>query len=75
MLTKLLNLNRVGQVADFSWLANLEKIIKKKYKLRKQISIALVSEQQIKDLNRVYRHKNRITDVLSFRLDNNYILG
>lgn len=72
---KLLNLNKAGQVANFSWLANLEKIIKKKFKLKKQISIALVTEQQIRDLNKVYRKKNKITDVLSFILDNDYILG
>ena len=72
---KLLNLNKAGQAADFAWLADLEKIIKSRFKLKKQISIALVAEKDIKELNRVYRKKNKITDVLSFELDNDYILG
>ena len=75
MNDKLLNLNKAGKAVDFSWLMSLEKIIKKDFKLKKQISIALVNEQQIKGLNRVYRKKNKITDVLSFVMDNDYILG
>ncbi|MFA6307817.1 MAG: rRNA maturation RNase YbeY [Patescibacteria group bacterium] len=75
MTNNLLNLNKAGEVADFSWLVNLENIFKKKFKLKKQISIALVSDQQIKELNRVYRKKNKITDVLSFNMDSAYVLG
>jgi len=75
MNNKLLNLNKAGVIADFSWLSDLELIIKKRFKLKKQISIALVNEQQIKKLNQVYRQKNKITDVLSFELDNEYVLG
>ena len=72
---KLLNLNKAGQVADFSWLSKLEKIVRSKFKLKKQISIALVGEKEIKNLNRLYRKKNKITDVLSFGIKNDYILG
>ena len=72
---KLLNLNKAGQVADFSWLGNLEKIVRNKFKLKKQISIALIGEREIKNLNRFYRKKNKITDVLSFGVANDYILG
>jgi rRNA maturation RNase YbeY len=31
-----------------------------------EISIALVSDQEIKKFNRIYRRKNQVTDVLSF---------
>jgi len=75
MTNNLLNLNKDGKIADFSWLAALENIFKKQFKLNKQISIALLREKQIKDLNRVYRKKNKITDVLSFNMDSDYILG
>jgi probable rRNA maturation factor len=75
MIDNLLNLNKAGETADFSWLVNLENIFKKKFKLKKQISIALISAPQIKKLNRVYRKKNKITDVLSFNMDSTYILG
>lgn len=30
------------------------------------ISVALVDEKEIKKLNEIYRHKNEVTDVLSF---------
>lgn len=74
-MTELLDINKRGLEADFSWLSLLEKIIKSDYKLKKQISIALVSEQEIKDLNRVYRKKNKVTDVLSFNMDSDEMLG
>ena len=74
-INKFLNLNKAGQTADFSWLGNLEKIVINRFKLKKQISIALVGEKEIKDLNRLYRHKNKITDVLSFEIKSDYILG
>ncbi|TSC94733.1 MAG: hypothetical protein Athens101410_734, partial [Parcubacteria group bacterium Athens1014_10] len=32
----------------------------------KEISIAFVGDKAIKNLNKIYRKKNRITDVLSF---------
>ncbi|RCW58253.1 MULTISPECIES: rRNA maturation RNase YbeY [Halanaerobium] len=34
-----------------------------------EVSIAFVSNQQIKDLNNDYRDKNEVTDVLSFPID------
>jgi probable rRNA maturation factor len=71
----LLNLNKRALKADFSWLFDLEKIIKRDYKLKKQISIALVDEKEIKKFNKVYRGKNKITDVLSFILDSDQVLG
>ena len=75
MKAKLLNINKRGLKVDFSWLTDLEKIIKKDYKLKKQISIALVGETEIKNFNKVYRNKNKVTDVLSFILDDKYVLG
>lgn len=70
-----LYLNKRGETANFSWLKNLEKIIAKQFKLKQAISLALVSEQEIKNLNRVYRHQNKVTDVLSFNIDSAAILG
>ena len=46
------------------WLKNIEKTLKLKKNF--EISLALVSGKAIKDLNRRYRKKNQITDVLSF---------
>ena len=71
----LIVLNKRSSTANFTWLLYLEKIIQKKFRLKKNISIALVSETEIKNLNKVYRHKNKVTDVLSFNIDSAEILG
>ena len=71
----ILNLNKRGFKVDFSWLVDLEKVIKKELSLKKQISLALVDKKEIKKFNKVYRKKDNITDVLSFTLDDKYILG
>jgi probable rRNA maturation factor len=68
-------INKRGQTADFSWLNDLQKVLAKKFKIKSVISVALVDETEIQEFNRVYRHKNKITDVLSFQLDSEDILG
>lgn len=40
-----------------------------KQKGNKNVSLAFVSGSQIKKLNRTYRHKDKVTDVLSFEDD------
>lgn len=75
MTSTLLNLNKNGFSSDFSWLPAMEKIVKQKFGLKKQISIALVDDRTIRELNRVYRKKDKITDVLSFEIKDKYILG
>lgn len=71
----MLEINKRSNIADFSWLGTLDKIISSKFKIKKSISIALVSDKEIKEYNRVYRNKNKVTDVLSFILDENDVLG
>ncbi len=71
----ILNLNKRSFKVDFSWLLDLEKVIKKELKVNKQISLALVDKKEIKKFNKVYRKKDNITDVLSFTLDDEYVLG
>lgn len=75
MTTRLISIDKRGLRADFSWLPLLEKIIKKEFNLKKEISIALLSSQEIRELNRVYRHKDKVTDVLSFNMGSSDILG
>lgn len=68
-------LNKRSYRADFGWLNNLEKIFSNNFKIKKVVSIALVSEKEIKQYNKVYRAKNKVTDVLSFILDEHEVLG
>lgn len=44
----------------------LEKVLKEEKK-QGELSIALIGRARIKELNKNYRKKNRVTDVLSFR--------
>ncbi len=40
-----------------------------------QVSVAFVSAEEIRRLNRQYRGKDKVTDVLSFNLDDGELLG
>jgi probable rRNA maturation factor len=63
------------------WRQGLNKIAQSlKIKKTPEISIAVVDERTIKKLNRLYRDKNQVTDVLSFaetnskiKFDKNYL--
>jgi len=44
-------------------------VLKKERKKLKNLSIALVGQTKIKELNRKYRRKNKATSVLSFQYD------
>jgi len=44
-----------------------ESILKKEKKLNKDLSIALVGSERMRELNKKYRGKNLATDVLSFQ--------
>jgi len=49
-----------------TWLAEIKTGLNKELKTPVEISIAVVSDREIKKLNRIYRHKDKTTDVLSF---------
>lgn len=74
-MNNLVYINKRGYRVDFSWLDDFTKVVSKKFKIKKEISIALLSPLEIKKLNKIYRQKNKVTDVLSFNLDDEKILG
>ncbi len=43
-----------------------QNILKKERKSRLEISVALIGQSEIKEINKKYRRKNKPTDVLSF---------
>ena len=47
-------------------------VLKAENKTKMDLSIALVGQERIKELNRQYRGKNKATDVLSFRYNNDF---
>ena len=80
-MNDLIVLNKRSYQANFNWLKDLEKILRSKKvnlnkkKLKKYVSLALISKREIKELNKLYRKKNKVTDVLSFNLNTKEILG
>jgi len=50
-------------------------VLNKKKQVEKRLSIALVGQKKIKDLNKKYRNKGRPTDVLAFPGDKQAGLG
>lgn len=68
-------LNRQGRSVNLAWLPKLERIIRRRFKANKDISLALVSDKEIRSLNKVYRHRDRVTDVLSFPWEDRGFLG
>ena len=49
-----------------AWLKKVGERVAKDLKIRKLISVVLAGDKKICELNRRYRKKNRVTDVLSF---------
>jgi probable rRNA maturation factor len=47
-----------------------QKVLEKENKRKVELSIALVGQGRIKELNKRYRGKNRVTDILSFTYNN-----
>jgi probable rRNA maturation factor len=51
------------------WLTALGAIIRRRFKVRRALSVAFVSRMEMQRLNQLYRNKGVATDVLSFQLD------
>ncbi|MFC1678104.1 rRNA maturation RNase YbeY [Patescibacteria group bacterium] len=52
---------------DLSLIKKVTQAFLKNYKIKnKEVSIALVGDKRIKDLNKAYRSKDQVTDVLAF---------
>ncbi|MFH1233890.1 MAG: rRNA maturation RNase YbeY [Patescibacteria group bacterium] len=65
--------NLTSAVVDEEFLKKVARIVLKgENKIDLELSIALVGQERIKELNKQYRGKNKATDVLSFKYDNNF---
>ena len=53
----------------------IEKILKKEGKSKASFSINFVGESKIKSLNKIYRKKDKVTDVISFALQDDKRMG
>jgi len=58
--------NKTKTEIDIALIKNISQSFLKYYKLKKNLSIAFVGDIVIKKLNKQYRGKDRVTDILSF---------
>ena len=64
--------NLTAKKVDEAFLKKVaRKVLARENKEEFNLSIALVGRERIKELNKKYRKKNKATDVLSFKYDNN----
>lgn len=73
-------MNIINQVTTENYEALLVRVLKKAYKMthtskKRTINVILVSNEQIKKLNKQFRDKDTITDVLTFPSDQKDELG
>lgn len=74
-MNSLISINKRGYRVNFAWLKDFSQLICRRYKISQEISVAILSPAEIKKLNKIYRQKNKVTDVLSFNLEDEKILG
>ncbi len=55
-------------VPEYPWLVLLEKALQYQYHLRQNISLAFIDSRTMRSLNKKWRHKDYVTDILSFNL-------
>lgn len=63
----MIEINNLSSVSvDKKYFKKVSEKVFQKEKKERDLSIAIVGSRQIKKLNKIYRKKNKITDVLSF---------
>lgn len=53
----------------------IKSLLEQETSLSKDVNIVFLDKEEIKELNKTYRDKDEVTDVLSFNLDSNNTLG
>lgn len=66
--------NQTNYKIDFELVKKVVRVFGRVYKIKNQeISLAFVSDAEIKKLNKTYRGLNQATDILSFSGDGDYL--
>ncbi len=69
--------NELNYLFDFDLEKTFFEILKTTIKVTKQkfkeFEVNLVDEKEIQEINNAYRHKDAVTDVISFRFDDNQL--
>jgi len=73
-MIKIANFTKVKiEQKSFSQVA--KKVLKGENRVRESLSLAFVTKDQIKELNKKFRNKNKPTDILSFEITEKEYLG
>lgn len=67
-------INRTKAKIDLKLVENVAEKFLQVYKIKnREVSIAFVSDSEIKKINKQYRHLDKVTDVLSFAGEDNFL--
>jgi probable rRNA maturation factor len=69
------NTEKLSKISKDIVLKDFLSFLEDELSIKKDTNIIFVNEKQIEKLNREYREKDEVTDVLSFNIDSQQILG
>jgi probable rRNA maturation factor len=69
------NTEKLSKISKDIALNDFLSFLEDELSIKKDTNIIFVNEKQIEKLNREYREKDEVTDVLSFNIDSQQILG
>lgn len=64
--------NKTRSKIDLSLVRRVSERFLSLNKEKREVSIVFVGDKKMRDLNRNYRHKDKVTDILSFEGDKNF---
>lgn len=67
-MKKIIEINSLVKIqpVERRYLEAVSKLFLRQLKIKKQVSLVLLGDKKVRKLNRIYRNKNRVTDVLAF---------
>lgn len=74
-MIRFFNTEKIVKILPDGNIEALKRELEKSLSIKKDINIIFVKQDQIRELNREYREKDEVTDLLSFNIDSEDILG
>lgn len=74
-MIEVFNRNKLLKISKDIPIDNIKLLLEKEFDIENNINIVFVTPKHIQRLNRSYRKKDEVTDLLSFNIDSDTILG
>lgn len=74
-MIKVFNVKKILKVSKDISIERIKNLLENEFSFNKDINIVFTDQEKIRGLNKEYRSKDEVTDVLSFNIDSNDILG